>query len=40
MPQIIFCILAGIWLIATGLVYKTAVKKEYDTYGVADWDKK
>ena len=39
MEQIVFCILVGVWLIATGLVYRTAVKKEYDTYGVENWDK-
>mgnify|MGYP000897961416 CR=1 FL=1 len=38
MAEIIFCIWAGIWLIATGVMYRIAVKREYDTYGVEGWN--
>ena len=38
MAEMIFCIWAGVWLIATGVMYRIAVKREYDTYGVKGWN--
>ena len=38
--EMVCAILFGVWLLATGLVYRTTVKREYDSYGVPDWNKK
>lgn len=40
MAEVIFCVWSGVWLIATGIIYRNAVKREYDTYGIEGWDAK